>query len=142
MFEVGGVGIKRRLAEAAGGEGPTPASSSSSSAPTGASLRGGVRRRLQDDAPAADAPGDLLTSLKKDWANGKLSSKKVLEYARGAAQQGGEGMLGIDKAGEHNAFRYLKMGYASAMAWMLFVVILAATLGVLASSRRWVYYQE
>jgi hypothetical protein len=27
------------------------------------------------------------------------------------------------------------------MAWMLFVVILAATLGVLASSKRWVYYQ-
>ncbi len=40
------------------------------------------------------------------------------------------------------SFHYLRMGYASAMAWMLFVVILAATLGVLASSRRWVYYQE
>ncbi len=39
------------------------------------------------------------------------------------------------------AFYYLRMGYASAMAWMLFVVILVATLGVLISSRRWVYYQ-
>jgi multiple sugar transport system permease protein len=39
------------------------------------------------------------------------------------------------------SFYYLRMGYASAMAWMLFVVILAATLGVLASSKRWVYYQ-
>jgi multiple sugar transport system permease protein len=40
-----------------------------------------------------------------------------------------------------NAFYYLRMGYASAMAWMLFVVILAATLAVLASSKRWVHYE-
>jgi multiple sugar transport system permease protein len=39
-----------------------------------------------------------------------------------------------------NSFVYLRMGYASAMAWMLFMVILSTTLAVLASSRRWVYY--
>ena len=39
-----------------------------------------------------------------------------------------------------NSFLYLRMGYASAMAWMLFVVILAATVGVLVSSRKWVFY--
>jgi ABC-type sugar transport system permease subunit len=39
-----------------------------------------------------------------------------------------------------NSFVYLRMGYASAMAWMLFIVILAATVGVLISSKRWVYY--
>ena len=39
-----------------------------------------------------------------------------------------------------NSFYYLRMGYASAMAWMLFVVILSATLGVIYSSKRWVYY--
>lgn len=39
-----------------------------------------------------------------------------------------------------NSFYYLRMGYASAMAWMLFVVILAATLGVVYSSKKWVYY--
>ena len=39
-----------------------------------------------------------------------------------------------------NSFSYLRMGYASAMAWLLFVVILAATIGVLASSKRWVHY--
>lgn len=38
------------------------------------------------------------------------------------------------------SFYYLRMGYASAMAWMLFVVILAATISVLISSKRWVYY--
>ena len=39
-----------------------------------------------------------------------------------------------------NSFYYLRMGYASAMAWMLFMVILAATVGVLVSSRKWVFY--
>lgn len=38
------------------------------------------------------------------------------------------------------SFNYLKMGYASAMAWMLFLVILAATAAVMASSKRWVHY--
>ena len=39
-----------------------------------------------------------------------------------------------------NAFQYIKMGYASAMAWILFAVVLVCTLAVLWSSRRWVYY--
>ncbi|HOV73366.1 MAG TPA: sugar ABC transporter permease [Candidatus Hydrogenedentes bacterium] len=39
-----------------------------------------------------------------------------------------------------NSFYYLRMGYASAMAWLLFVVILAATVVVLISSKRWVHY--
>lgn len=39
-----------------------------------------------------------------------------------------------------NAFQYLHLGYASAMAWLLFVVILVATLFVFRSSARWVYY--
>ncbi len=39
-----------------------------------------------------------------------------------------------------NSFVYLKMGYGSAMAWMLFLLILSATLGVLVSSKRWVHY--
>ncbi|MBI5094119.1 MAG: sugar ABC transporter permease [Candidatus Hydrogenedentes bacterium] len=39
-----------------------------------------------------------------------------------------------------NSFVYLKMGYASAMAWMLFMVILGATVAVLISSKRWVHY--
>jgi len=39
-----------------------------------------------------------------------------------------------------NAFQYLHLGYASAMAWLLFVVILIATLLVFKSSARWVYY--
>jgi multiple sugar transport system permease protein len=39
-----------------------------------------------------------------------------------------------------NAFVYLKMGYASAMAWVLFLVTLALTTLILLSARRWVHY--
>jgi len=40
-----------------------------------------------------------------------------------------------------NAFTYLRMGYACAMAWILFVVILVLTLVALRVSRRFVYYE-
>lgn len=39
-----------------------------------------------------------------------------------------------------NAFMYFKMGYASAMAWILFVIVVSLTLFVFRSSGRWVYY--
>jgi len=37
-------------------------------------------------------------------------------------------------------FIYFKTGYASAMAWLLFLVILACTLVFIRFARRWVYY--
>ena len=40
-----------------------------------------------------------------------------------------------------NAFRYLNMGYASALAWVLFVIVLVLTLLVFRSSALWVYYE-
>ena len=40
-----------------------------------------------------------------------------------------------------NAFEYQKMGYASAMAWILFVIILGLTWLQFRASRRWVYYE-
>ncbi|MBP3967132.1 sugar ABC transporter permease [Paenibacillus sp. DLE-14] len=39
-----------------------------------------------------------------------------------------------------NAFKFFKMGYASALAWVLFLIILFMTLLLFATSRRWVYY--
>jgi multiple sugar transport system permease protein len=41
----------------------------------------------------------------------------------------------------HQGFFFFKQGYASALAWVLFVVILAVTLLQLWLSRRWVYYE-
>ncbi|AJY77501.1 spermidine/putrescine ABC transporter permease [Paenibacillus beijingensis] len=40
-----------------------------------------------------------------------------------------------------NAFLYLKMGYASAMAWILFALIALLTAVIFASSKKWVHYQ-
>lgn len=41
-----------------------------------------------------------------------------------------------------NAFTYLKMGYASAMAWILFALTLVVTLVIFRSARRWVFYNS
>jgi multiple sugar transport system permease protein len=38
------------------------------------------------------------------------------------------------------AFTFFDMGYASALAWFLFLIALAITIGLFATSRRWVYY--
>lgn len=40
----------------------------------------------------------------------------------------------------NNAFVYYKMGYASAMAWILFIMVSLVTYLVFRSSGRWVYY--
>ena len=40
-----------------------------------------------------------------------------------------------------NAFSYFKMGYASAMAWLLFVFIFALTWVVFRTAQYWVYYE-
>jgi multiple sugar transport system permease protein len=39
------------------------------------------------------------------------------------------------------AFQNFNMGYASALAWVLFVIVLGITLGQLKLSGRWVYYE-
>jgi multiple sugar transport system permease protein len=40
-----------------------------------------------------------------------------------------------------NSFRYGKMGYASAMSWILFVITFVLAMLVFRTSRRWVYYE-
>jgi multiple sugar transport system permease protein len=39
------------------------------------------------------------------------------------------------------AFRNLRMGYAAALAWVLFLIILAVTIVQLTAARHWVYYE-
>ena len=41
-----------------------------------------------------------------------------------------------------NAFEYFKMGYAAAMAWVLFLIVLVVTLIQLRVARTWVYYES
>ncbi|HEV2068298.1 MAG TPA: sugar ABC transporter permease [Acidimicrobiales bacterium] len=40
-----------------------------------------------------------------------------------------------------NAFSYFRIGYASALAWLLFLLLFALTAVTFASSSRWVYYE-
>lgn len=40
-----------------------------------------------------------------------------------------------------NGWSYFKMGYASAMAWVLLVMILILTIAQFAGAKRWVYYE-
>lgn len=40
------------------------------------------------------------------------------------------------------AFQFVQMGYASALAWVLFIIIMVITLLVIRSSALWVYYES
>lgn len=41
----------------------------------------------------------------------------------------------------NNAFRYLHMGYAAAMAWFLFLIVVGLTIWQMQLSKRWVHYE-
>ena len=41
----------------------------------------------------------------------------------------------------NNAFRYGRMGYAAAMAWVLFVIVFIVTIFQMKLAKRWVYYE-
>ena len=40
-----------------------------------------------------------------------------------------------------NAFEYLRMGYASALAWILLIIVMVVTLLIFNTSGKWVFYQ-
>ncbi len=42
----------------------------------------------------------------------------------------------------NNAFRYMHMGYAAAMAWFLFIIVIGLTVFQMKLSQRWVHYEE
>ncbi|HMP74499.1 MAG TPA: extracellular solute-binding protein [Kiritimatiellia bacterium] len=42
----------------------------------------------------------------------------------------------------NHAFRYLNMGYAAAMAWFLFLIVLLLTAFQMRMSKRWVHYED
>lgn len=42
----------------------------------------------------------------------------------------------------NNAFRFFNMGFAAALAWELFIIIVGFTFAQFYLSRRWVYYEE
>jgi len=68
----------------------------------------------------------------------------LLTQTRLNAVSGGPGQSMISYAMYlyQNAFVFLKMGYASAMAWVLFLVTLVITLILLKTSKKWVHYDS
>jgi multiple sugar transport system permease protein len=41
----------------------------------------------------------------------------------------------------NNAFRFLRMGYAAAAAWFLFIIVFSLTMVQMRMSKRWVHYE-
>ena len=108
-----GGGVKRRLEQASATE--TTASGSSNTASTGLSSSTSSSRTLRQRLSGTTANTEpctasistqdlpLVNSLRRDWAKGLLSAKKMQEYAWGAQFQGAEGMGDIAKAGTSGA---------------------------------------
>ena len=48
----------------------------------------------------------------------------------------------VSRSGNREAFQFFRMGYASALAWILFVVVLALTCVQLWASKKWVHYDQ
>ncbi|WP_125702162.1 carbohydrate ABC transporter permease [Lacticaseibacillus daqingensis] len=42
----------------------------------------------------------------------------------------------------NNAFKFFRMGYASAMSWILFLIIMVLTIMMFRTSNKWVYYSD
>jgi multiple sugar transport system permease protein len=66
-------------------------------------------------------------------ANVAASSNELVGYP-------GRSLLFYSSELYQQGFSYFKTGYASAMAWLLFLVIFAVTVVFIRSSRRWVHY--
>ncbi|HEY0247895.1 MAG TPA: sugar ABC transporter permease [Gryllotalpicola sp.] len=71
-----------------------------------------------------------------------LTQANAVGNGSNASGGAGDSMLSLSVYLFQNAFSFLKMGYASAMAWVLFVLTLAITLLLLWSSRKWVHYDN
>jgi len=71
-----------------------------------------------------------------------FTSAFIMGGATGSASAGGPGnsLLFYSLYLYMNAFSFFKMGYASAMAWVLFLMTMVTTLIVLRTARAWVYY--
>ena len=121
MWQVGGVGIKRRMALAAERDEPTGGedAGAKSHEASSSSRKRGIKQRLQQtEGPAQSAsssqtaPEPLFKRLVQRWAEGKISSVEVQRIAMDAEASGTRGMTdmaSIGTGGKHpqNCFRAL-----------------------------------
>lgn len=73
-----------------------------------------------------------------------LSQDATANNSTGNAGGNGAGnsMLTIATYIYENAFQFLKMGYASAIAWILFVIIAVISILLFLTSKKWVHYDN
>ena len=109
-----------------------------------AALRGRRDRRRGElaEVPQRDAADDLARRIFFNLIMGIIGSFQVFTSSF-VMTQGGPAYATLFYVLYlyQKAFKYLQMGYACALAWILFAVILALTLIVFKTSRRWVYYE-
>ena len=74
----------------------------------------------------------------KEWVQ-QVVSRWGLKLVGGTTGDPAESTLMFMVLIYRNAFRYFKMGYASAQAVVLFVVVLAVTLVIFRTARLWVF---
>ena len=63
-------------------------------------------------------------------------------FGSAASSGPGDSMLTYSVYLFQNAFLFLKMGYASALAVLLFMVVLLVTLSIFRSARLWVFQED
>ena len=68
------------------------------------------------------------------------TGSSVTDVASNIGSPGGS-MLFFSVYLYQQGFQAFRMGYASALAWILFLVTMACTLAIIKGSRRWVHYQ-
>jgi len=80
--------------------------------------------------------------------NGLIGALQIFTQIYIMTNTGGTTIGGPDNASMmivpylfNNGFRFYKMGYASAIAWVLFLLVMVLTLLVFRSSSAWVYYE-
>jgi multiple sugar transport system permease protein len=74
--------------------------------------------------------------------NGLIGALQVFTQVYIVTQDQNTGALMLVPYLYDNAFQFLKMGYASAIASLFFVMVIALTLVILKWSNRWVYYES
>ncbi|MEJ5946652.1 sugar ABC transporter permease [Pseudokineococcus basanitobsidens] len=99
------------------------------------------RRTLRITVPMISGPLFFVTVIGTISALQAFTEAYTAYFGAGNSTYSNDAALFYSIHLFRTAFEYLQMGYASAMAWALFVVILLVTLVQLRLSRRFVYYE-
>jgi len=103
---------------------------------------GSFRKAFSIDLPLISPAILFVTVTSVIWAIGYFTQAYIISGALGDAAQGGRqsSMLFLSMYLYTSAFTYLRMGYASALAWVIFLINAIMTFFMLRLSRNRVFY--